>query len=72
MNNSTIPPKSITEKKKGVLQKMALFFAYASFVSSVVCVIYLFFKIDDLGWQSPISASLLAATFFFIFVAWFY
>lgn len=57
-----------TSAKKSMLQKFSLYVAYASFFASIFCLIYLFLKIDDLGWQHPISASLLASSFFFIFV----
>ncbi len=53
---------------KSKLQKMAIFIAIASFISSIACVVYLFLNIDELGWENPISASLLASTFFFVFV----
>lgn len=56
------------KNKKSNLQKLSLFFAIASFIASISCVVYLVLKIDDLGWESPISASLLASTFFFVFV----
>lgn len=56
------------KNKKSKLQKSALYFAGASFIASVASLVYLFLKIDDLGWESPISASLLASSFFFVFV----
>ncbi len=56
------------ENKKSVLQKSAIFFAVASFIASVTSVVYLYLKIGNLSWQSPISASLLASSFFFAFV----
>jgi hypothetical protein len=31
-------------------------------------MIYLYLNIDELGWENPISASLLASAFFFVFV----
>ena len=57
------------KNKKSKFQKSALYFAAASIVAAIASVIYLFLKIDTLGWENPISASLLAATFFFVFVA---
>ena len=56
------------KKNKSVLQKSTLYFAIASFIVSVACVIYLTLNIDALGWQNPITASLLASSFFFSFV----
>jgi hypothetical protein len=56
------------KNKKSALQKSAIYFAVASFIASVASVVYLYLKIDSLGWESPISASLLASSFFFAFV----
>ena len=67
MNPSQDTPLPKTKKSK--LQKSALYFAAASIIAAIASVIYLFLKIETLGWENPISASLLAATFFFVFVA---
>jgi high-affinity Fe2+/Pb2+ permease len=67
MNPSQDIPLPKTKKSK--LQKSSLYFAAASIVAAIASVIYLFLKIDTLGWENPISASLLASTFFFVFVA---
>jgi hypothetical protein len=56
------------KKRKSNLQKAAIYFAVASFVLSVASGVYLFLNLDSLGWQNPISASLLASAFFFSFV----
>ncbi len=56
------------KNKKSKLQLSALYFAGASFIASIISVIVLVLKIDFLGWQHPISASLLASSFFFGFV----
>ena len=56
------------KKNKSVLQKSSFYFAIPSFIASVACVIYLTLNIDALGWQNPITASLLASSFFFGFV----
>jgi len=53
---------------KSKLQKLSVYSAVLSFILSVVIIVYLYLNIDDLGWENPISASLLASTFFFIFV----
>jgi len=53
------------KKNTSVLQKIAFYSGIVSFISSVICLIFLYFKIDDLGWQNPISASLMASSFFF-------
>ena len=59
----------IKKTKKSKLQISALYFAVGSVMAALASVIYLVLKIDSLGWQNPISASLLASTFFFLFVA---
>ena len=59
----------IKKTKKSKLQISALYFAVGSVMAALASVIYLVVKIDSLGWQNPISASLLASTFFFLFVA---
>jgi len=56
------------KKNKSVLQKSSFYFAILSFIASVTCVIYLTLNIDALGWQNPITASLLASSFFFGFL----
>ncbi|PID33704.1 MAG: hypothetical protein CR955_00880 [Thiotrichales bacterium] len=63
------PCYEVKESQKSALQKSSLYFAAGSIMLAVVSVIYLSLKIDTLGWQNPISASLLASTFFFLFVA---
>lgn len=56
------------KNNKSILQKSALYFAAASFIAAVASAVYLMLKLDMLGWESPISASLLASSFFFAFV----
>ncbi|MBC8209835.1 MAG: hypothetical protein H8E21_02110 [Gammaproteobacteria bacterium] len=53
------------KNNKGILQKTAHYSGYVSFIASIACIIFLYFKVDDLGWESPISASILASSFFF-------
>jgi len=50
------------------LQKVALIFAKLSFIISLISAVFLYFKINELGSEHPISASFLASVFFFIFV----
>jgi len=57
------------KKKKSNLQKFSLLLAIVSVISAIACIIYLFFNIETLGWQNPVSASLLASTFFFFFIS---
>jgi hypothetical protein len=59
----------VKKTKKSTLQKSALYFAVGSIIAAIASVIYLALNIDTLGWENPISASLLASTFFFLFVA---
>jgi hypothetical protein len=56
------------KNKKSALQKSTVYFGASSFIASVVSVVYLYLNIDALGWENPISASLLASSFFFAFV----
>ena len=55
-------------KRKGVLQKLSLFSAVVSFVLAVTSGVMLYLRLESVGSDNPISASLMASTFFFIFV----
>ncbi len=55
-------------KKKGVLQKLSLILGILSFLLSVVTGVWLYLRIESVGADNPISASLMASTFFFICV----
>ena len=55
-------------KRKGFLQKVSLFMSVVSFVLAIVSAVMLYFKVESVGSQHPISASLMASTFFFICV----
>ena len=57
------------KKNKSKLQKLALFFSAFSLIASIASAVYLMLNIDILGWKNPISASLLASSFFFGFVS---
>ncbi len=59
----------VKKTKKSKFQKIALYLAVVSIIGAISSVIYLTLKIDTLGWENPVSASLLASTFFFLFVA---
>lgn len=56
-------------KKKGVLQKISIVSAIVSFVLAFVSAVWLYFQVQSAGSDDPISASLMAAVFFFICVA---
>ncbi len=55
-------------KRKGVLQKSSLVLGVVSFVLAVVAGGMLYLRLDSVGADNPISASLMASTFFFICV----
>lgn len=55
-------------KKKGILQKVALIFGMLSFALAMVSGVWLYIRVESVGAENPISASLLASFFFFIFV----
>ena len=55
-------------KRKGVLQKLSLFSAVVSFVLAFISGVMLYLRLESVGSDNPISASLMASTFFFIFV----
>lgn len=55
-------------KRKGILQKASLIFAVVSFVLSLASGVMLYLRLESVGSDNPISASLMASTFFFICV----
>lgn len=54
--------------KPNLLQKITLIIGKLCFVLSVLSGIFLYIKVDELGMGHPVSASLLASIFFFLFV----
>lgn len=54
--------------KSRLLKKVALIVGRLCFLIAVVCGVFLYLKIDELGAGHPISASFLASIFFFTFV----
>ncbi len=54
--------------KPRFLQKVALVVGKLSFVTALVSAIFLYFKVNELGADHPVSASFLASVFFFTFV----
>lgn len=54
--------------KKGFLQKTATVSGALSFVAAIVCVLFLYLKVRELGMDHPVSASFMAGIFFFLFV----
>lgn len=56
------------KRKKGLLQKLSLLLGGVSFLLSLATGVWLYLRVDTVGSNNPISASLLASTFFFAFV----
>ena len=55
-------------KRKGLLQKLSIVFSVISFALALIAGIMLFLRVASVGGDNPISASLMASTFFFICV----
>ncbi|MCG7989984.1 MAG: hemerythrin family protein [Candidatus Thiodiazotropha lotti] len=55
-------------KRKGVLQKISLISAGVSFLLAIASSVMLYFQIESVGKDDPISASFMASTFFFVCV----
>ena len=55
-------------KRKSVLQKISLVSAVVSFVLALTSAVMLYFRLESVGSDNPVSASFMAATFFFICV----
>ncbi len=55
-------------KKKGVLQKTSNVLGIICFPLALVCGVFLYFKVQEVGMQHPVSASFLASAFFFVFI----
>jgi tetrahydromethanopterin S-methyltransferase subunit D len=54
--------------RKGFLQKLSLVTAVASFSLASIAGVMLYLRLERVGSDNPISASLMAATFFFVCV----
>ncbi|MEW8205825.1 MAG: hypothetical protein AB2746_06845, partial [Candidatus Thiodiazotropha taylori] len=52
----------------GVFQKASLISAGVSFLLAIVSAVLLYFRIESVGKDDPISASFMASTFFFVCV----
>ena len=53
-------------QSKGALQKFSIVSAVVSFVLAFIAGVMLYFSLESLGSDHPISASLMASIFFFI------
>ena len=56
------------KKRKSILQKLSSIIGIICFLLAVLCAVALYFKYQELGMQHPISASLLATSFFCTFI----
>ncbi|MFW5427301.1 MAG: hypothetical protein ACKE8G_03355 [Methylophagaceae bacterium] len=56
------------KKRKSMLQKSSGIIAKICFLLAVLCAVALYFKVQELGMEHPISASFLASPFFFVFI----
>ncbi len=56
------------KKRKNILQKSSGMIGNICFLLAVACVVMLYFKVEELGMEHPISASFLASSFFFVFI----
>ena len=54
------------QKGKSVLQKLSMVSSVISYILAVVTAILLYIRLDTVGSDNPISASLMASTFFFL------
>lgn len=54
--------------KKGFLQKLSLVSAVASFALAFITGVMLYLRLEHVGSDNPISASLMASMFFFVCV----
>jgi tetrahydromethanopterin S-methyltransferase subunit D len=54
--------------KKGFLQKLSLVSAVASFALALIAGVMLYLRLQHVGSDNPVSASLMASTFFFVCV----
>jgi hypothetical protein len=56
------------KNRKSVLQKLSSIIGKICFLLAVLCAVALYFKVQELGMHHPISASLLASSFFCGFI----
>lgn len=58
----------MTPGNKGFLQHLSVGTGLLSFLLALVSGVWLYFNVSASGFNNPISASLLACSFFFVFV----
>lgn len=56
------------KKSKSILQKVSSLIGIICFLLAIMCVVALYYTVQDVGMQDVISASLLASTFFCVFI----
>ena len=56
------------KKRKSILQKSSSVIGVICFLLAILCAVGLYFKVEELGMEHVISASLLASSFFFVFI----
>ena len=56
------------KKSKSMLQKASSIIGIICFLLAIVCAVALYYMVQDVGMQDVISASLLASTFFCVFI----
>ena len=56
------------KKRKSTLQKISSITGIICFLLAILCAIALYFKVQELGMQHVVSASLLASSFFCAFI----
>ena len=56
------------KKGNSILQKSSSVIGVICFLLAILCAATLYFKVEELGMEHVISASLLASSFFFVFI----
>lgn len=56
------------KKGKSILQKSSSIIGVMCFLLAILCAVVLYFKVEELGMEHVVSASLLASSFFFVFI----
>ena len=56
------------KKRKSILQKVSTITGIICFLLAIVCAVALYFKVEELGMEHVVSASLLASSFFCAFI----
>ena len=54
---------------RGFMQRMSVVSGVISILLAIVSGVFLYFRVDETGFNNPVAASLLACCFFFVFVA---